>query len=226
MRPVVDESLCIGCGTCEELCPDVFEVGDDGFSHVIAADPVAACEKQAVARRPPKSAPSTRSAWSTDESQAEGLPHGGGVGGDHAAGAPGRRRTRTARDGHEAGAGGAAPARAGLVLATLILVATVANLNLSVANVALPSIAKAFDSSQTMLDLVAVGYSLGLAAIGAVPGRPRRSLRPQADAGARHERSPSRRRCWRRSRRRTRCSSPPACSAGSPPAWRTPPRWR
>ena len=50
------------------------------------------------------------------------------------------------------------------MLAALILVATVANLNLSVANVALPSIAKAFDSSQTMLDLVAVGYSLGLAA--------------------------------------------------------------
>ena len=62
------------------------------------------------------------------------------------------------------GAGGAAPARAGIVLATLILVATVANLNLSVANVALPSIAKAFDSPQTRLDLIAVGYSLGLAA--------------------------------------------------------------
>jgi EmrB/QacA subfamily drug resistance transporter len=62
------------------------------------------------------------------------------------------------------GAGGNAPARAGLVLATLILVATVANLNLSVANVALPSIAKAFDSPQTRLDLIAVGYSLGLAA--------------------------------------------------------------
>ena len=45
MRPVVDESLCIGCGSCEEICADVFEVGDDGFSHVIAADPVAACEK-------------------------------------------------------------------------------------------------------------------------------------------------------------------------------------
>lgn len=43
MRPVVDESLCIGCGTCEEICPDVFEVGDDGFSHVIAADPAQAC---------------------------------------------------------------------------------------------------------------------------------------------------------------------------------------
>ncbi len=56
-----------------------------------------------------------------------------------------------------------APPRGGLVLTSLILVAAVANLNLSVANVALPSIAQHFDSSQTMLDLVAVGYSLGLA---------------------------------------------------------------
>ena len=44
------------------------------------------------------------------------------------------------------------------------MVAAVANLNLSVANVALPDIAEAFDSSQTMLNLIAVGYSLGLAA--------------------------------------------------------------
>jgi MFS transporter, DHA2 family, multidrug resistance protein len=56
------------------------------------------------------------------------------------------------------------PARAGLVLISLIAVAAVANLNLSVANVALPSIGKAFDASQTGLDLIAVGYSLGLAA--------------------------------------------------------------
>jgi DHA2 family multidrug resistance protein-like MFS transporter len=55
------------------------------------------------------------------------------------------------------------PERAGLVLTSLILVAAVANLNLSVANVALPSIGDHFDSSQTTLDLVAVGYSLGLA---------------------------------------------------------------
>src|SRR5687767_7399797 len=57
-----------------------------------------------------------------------------------------------------------APERAPLVLASLIIVAAVANLNLSVANVALPSIGKAFDSSQTALNLIAVGYSLGLAA--------------------------------------------------------------
>ena len=56
------------------------------------------------------------------------------------------------------------PARAGVVLASLIAVAAVANLNLAVANVALPDIGKAFDASQTGLDLVAVGYSLGLAA--------------------------------------------------------------
>jgi MFS transporter, DHA2 family, multidrug resistance protein len=59
--------------------------------------------------------------------------------------------------------GGAAPRRAGLILLTLIVVAGVANLNLSVANVALPDIGRAFDSSQTTLDLIAVGYSLGLA---------------------------------------------------------------
>src|SRR5262245_19177248 len=57
----------------------------------------------------------------------------------------------------------APPERARLVLVTLILVAAVANLNLSVANVALPSIGQHFDSSQTTLDLIAVGYSLGLA---------------------------------------------------------------
>jgi MFS family permease len=61
------------------------------------------------------------------------------------------------------GATSEAPARAGLVLAALIIVAGVANLNLSVANVALPDIGKHFDSSQTTLDLIAVGYSLGLA---------------------------------------------------------------
>jgi EmrB/QacA subfamily drug resistance transporter len=73
-----------------------------------------------------------------------------------------------------------APARAGLVLLALIGVAAVANLNLSVANVALPSIGRAFDSSQTTLDLVAVGYSLGLAAsvlyLGAIGDRYGRKL--------------------------------------------------
>jgi MFS family permease len=46
----------------------------------------------------------------------------------------------------------------------LILVASLANLNLSVANVALPDIGRDLDASQTQLNLVAVGFSLGLAA--------------------------------------------------------------
>jgi MFS family permease len=50
------------------------------------------------------------------------------------------------------------------VLGTLILVAAIANLPLAVANVALPDIGLHFDASQTQLNLVAVGYSLGLAA--------------------------------------------------------------
>ena len=70
---------------------------------------------------------------------------------------------------------GTAPPRAKAVLATLILVAAVANLPLAVANVALPDIGLAFDASQTQLNLVAVGYSLGLAAsvlwLGAVGDR-------------------------------------------------------
>ena len=66
------------------------------------------------------------------------------------------------------------------MLAALILVAAVANLNLAVANVALPDIGKAFDAGQTALNLVAVGYSLGLAAsvlyLGAVGDRYGRKL--------------------------------------------------
>jgi MFS transporter, DHA2 family, multidrug resistance protein len=58
----------------------------------------------------------------------------------------------------------AAPARPRLVLASLIGVAVVANLNLTVAIVALPDVARAFDASQGAVDLMAVGYSLGLAA--------------------------------------------------------------
>ena len=68
--------------------------------------------------------------------------------------------TATRRD--SAGAG-TAPRQASLVLLTLIVVAAVANLNLTVANVALPDIGRAFDTGQTTLDLIAIGYSLGLA---------------------------------------------------------------
>ena len=59
---------------------------------------------------------------------------------------------------------GSSPRRAGLVLTALILAAGVANLYLAVANVALPTIGSEFNASQVQLNLIAVGYSLGLAA--------------------------------------------------------------
>jgi MFS family permease len=99
-------------------------------------------------------------------------------------GSPGRNGTRdaidTANEGDQGPSRSAAPRRPTVVLLALIVVAGVANLNLSVANVALPSIGRAFNSSQTALDLIAVGYSLGLAAsvlyLGAVGDRYGRKL--------------------------------------------------
>ncbi len=68
----------------------------------------------------------------------------------------------------------------GLPLVALIMVAAVANLNLAVANVALPDIGKAFDASQTALNMIAIGFSLGLAAsvlyLGAVGDRYGRNM--------------------------------------------------
>jgi DHA2 family multidrug resistance protein-like MFS transporter len=55
------------------------------------------------------------------------------------------------------------PAHAGWVLTALILGAGVANMNLSVANVALPDIGRDLNASQNSLNFVAVGFSLGLA---------------------------------------------------------------
>ena len=86
----------------------------------------------------------------------EELPHGRR---HRAPSTPPKRRPSLARH-----AKPAFPRTGRSVLVSLILVAAVANLNLSVANVALPSSALAFDASQTQLNLVAVGYSLGLAA--------------------------------------------------------------
>lgn len=72
------------------------------------------------------------------------------------------------------------PRRAGAVLAALVISAGVANISLSLANVALPAIGDAFDASQNQLNLVAVAFTLGLAAsvlyLGAVADRYGRKL--------------------------------------------------
>ncbi len=38
MRVRIDESQCIACGLCSELCPDAFAQRDDGIAEVIAGE--------------------------------------------------------------------------------------------------------------------------------------------------------------------------------------------
>ena len=33
MKLQVNKDLCIGCGACQAVCPNVFEIVDDGLAH-------------------------------------------------------------------------------------------------------------------------------------------------------------------------------------------------
>ncbi|MCK9430974.1 MAG: ferredoxin [Candidatus Omnitrophica bacterium] len=47
-KVTVDASTCVGCGLCEQSCPEVFEVQGDGVAHV-KAQGCATCNLQEVA---------------------------------------------------------------------------------------------------------------------------------------------------------------------------------
>ena len=32
MKLTVDKNICIGCGACQAICPDVFQIEDDGLA--------------------------------------------------------------------------------------------------------------------------------------------------------------------------------------------------
>lgn len=35
MKLCVDKNICIGCGACQAICPDVFEIDEDGLAVAI-----------------------------------------------------------------------------------------------------------------------------------------------------------------------------------------------
>jgi ferredoxin len=45
-KPVVDQELCIGCGNCESVCPEVFELDDEGKSQVKNPQGCSECDCQ------------------------------------------------------------------------------------------------------------------------------------------------------------------------------------
>jgi len=48
MKVSVDENKCIGCGVCVAVCPDVFELGENGKSHVKEKETDKECAKEAM----------------------------------------------------------------------------------------------------------------------------------------------------------------------------------
>lgn len=46
MRVEVDQELCIGCGTCVDLCPDVFDWNDDERAYSIVEEVPSEIEDQ------------------------------------------------------------------------------------------------------------------------------------------------------------------------------------
>ena len=39
-KVTIDQDACIGCGNCQDVCPEVFAIGDDGKSHVKTGAPL------------------------------------------------------------------------------------------------------------------------------------------------------------------------------------------
>lgn len=45
----INEEECTGCGVCASICPEVFEMGDDGIAHLISAEECDGCDCQEAA---------------------------------------------------------------------------------------------------------------------------------------------------------------------------------
>lgn len=45
MKAIVDQELCIGCGLCCDICPEVFHMNDDGLAESVGEVPEGQEEK-------------------------------------------------------------------------------------------------------------------------------------------------------------------------------------
>lgn len=48
MKAFVDKDICIGCGACTGICPEVFDMDDDGLAVAIEGELAADLEDSAV----------------------------------------------------------------------------------------------------------------------------------------------------------------------------------
>ncbi|MDY4575734.1 MAG: ferredoxin [Intestinibacter sp.] len=48
MKARVDRDTCIGCGLCPAICPEVFELTDEGYAHAIESEVPEDCYDEAM----------------------------------------------------------------------------------------------------------------------------------------------------------------------------------